>query len=269
MKNLSDYRGLFYREKRPYWVIFCEKGIGIRKAATPGDVMEVQDKKERLDDSWNALLESESDLSSGEYRLVLQTSENAGKGKIVRDFVVGTPSESSSVGKTDRISAQGVGGLNGIGGLQFITGLMGANQSEVNRYRDTIQDLKIELVEKKNEIERLKDAKKVKKEDETIGSLIKSVVKDHFPKILDKISPSFAPSVAIASVESPNGEVDAADAGSKLDFQKRFQAIFADIEVLFPNENPLDVMETVLELAKESALVVGMVKEALAKKRKK
>jgi hypothetical protein len=252
MKNLSDYRGLFYREKRPYWVIFCEKGIGIRKAATPGDVMEVQDKKERLDDSWNALLESESDLSSGEYRLVLQTSENAGKGKIVRDFVVGTPSESSSVGKTDRISAQGVGGLNGIGGLQFITGLMGANQSEVNRYRDTIQD-----------------AKKVKKEDETIGSLIKSVVKDHFPKILDKISPSFAPSVAIASVESPNGEVDAADAGSKLDFQKRFQAIFADIEVLFPNENPLDVMETVLELAKESALVVGMVKEALAKKRKK
>jgi len=268
MKNLADYQGLFFREKRPYWVIFDKKGI--RKAAVPVDVMETEDKKERLDESWSSLLESESDLATGEYRLVLQTSENAGKGKIIQDFVVGNPPSSASVGNTGRISSQGVSGLNGIGGIEFVTGLMKESQSEVNRYRDIITDLKFENLKKDNEIERIKREKKEKKEDDGIGGLIKGIVKDHFPTILKTVYPqNFAPTTVIASVESPDEEVEVADAEAKMEFQKRFQAIFADIGVLFPNENPLDVMETVIELAKSSAMVVAMVKETLSKKKQK
>jgi hypothetical protein len=267
MKNLADYQGLFFREKRPYWVIFDKKGI--RKAAVPQDVMETEDKKERLDESWSSLLESESDLTTGEYRLVLQSSENAGKGKIIQDFVVGNPSSAASVGNTGRISSQGVSGLNGIGGIEFVTGLMKDSQSEVNRYRDQVQDLKLEVFKKESEIERIKREKKEKRDDDGIGGLIKGIVKEHFPTILKTVYPQkFAPTTVIASVESPDDEVEVSDDAAKMNFQKRFEAIFKRIAMLFPDENPLDVIDTVLDMAQESEMVVEMVQKKLKKARK-
>jgi hypothetical protein len=267
MKNLTDYQGLFFREKRPYWVIFTKKGV--RKAAVPSDTMEIKDKKERLDDSWNVLLETECDLVSGDYLLVLQHGENGGKGKLVQDFVVGNPQPSASVGNTGRISSQGVGGLNGIHGIEYVTGLMKENQSEINRYRDQITDLKFENLKKDNEIERIKREKKDKKEDDGIGALLKGIVKDHFPTIWKTVyAQTFVPTTVIASVESEGEVVDASKVDAKMDFQKRFQAIFERIETLFPDENPLDVIDTVLDMAQESEMVVEMVQKKLKKAQK-
>ncbi|MEN9611211.1 MAG: hypothetical protein RLZZ628_2025 [Bacteroidota bacterium] len=267
MKTLSDLERLFFREKRPYWVIYDKKGV--RKAAVTENIMQTEDKKERLDESWNCVLEAETDLDAGEYKMVLMTHENAGKGKIVHDFVIGNPQQSASVGNTGRISSQGVSGLNGIQGVELVMGLMNSNQNELNRYRDQIQDLKLDALKKENEIERIRREKKEKKEDDGIGGLIKGIVKEHFPAILKTVYPqSYAPTTVIASVESPNSEVNSEEAASKMEFQKRFAAIFERLAQMFPNENPLEVIETVLDMAQESEMVVEMVQKKLKKAKK-
>jgi hypothetical protein len=263
--NLSDYESLFFRQKNPYWVIMDARAE--RKATTPKDVLEIADEKEQLKESWSVLLDAESDLEDGKYKIHLMSSPTGGKGKIVRDFQVGTVS-TASVGATNaRISSGGVGGLGGLGGLEFVTGLMTTNQNLINTYRDQISDLKMDNLRKDTQIERLKTKKTEKKTDDGIGSFLKGIVKEHFPDILRTWKPQYVHTpTTIASVEVPGGEVNPEEAAAKRMSIERLQAVMGGVMKLFPDEDPIAVLEIILEMAGEHEFVVDLIRKKLKKR---
>lgn len=175
-----------------------------------------------------------------------------------------------------------IGALGSIGGLEFITGLMQNGRSEADRLRDEKNELKLELMEKKFQIAGLEAQVNAPAATESgWGDIIKGVFQDHSMDILDRIFPEER-TTAIATLRSrrritvdeptpkrekrtekrtekrnviarneatqrdaPTATAKDVPKSGKSDKspQARFTAAFQKMEVHFPDENPIDVLE--------------------------
>jgi hypothetical protein len=276
MKTFADIEKIFFREKRPYYVVKDSRGA--RKSTTPSDIMEGADPEQRLKESFEFLTEAVQDFDDGKYKLLLRTSESAGKGELSYDFQIGDAANS----KSESTKTGSISGFN-IAGLDTIMGLINGGRSEADRLREEKADLKLELVKKEFEIERLKENAAVSGVGESWGDVIKGVVKEYFPDILDKYAPA---KTEVASIRGSKAvpadagktpkketktekvELDGASSGEKITQQEakeRLTAIFERTEILFPDYNPLVTIEVVLDMAEKNEFVVRKVNNQLKK----
>jgi hypothetical protein len=274
MKTFADIEKIFYREKRPYYVVKDSRGA--RKSTTPSDIMDIADEEQRLKDSYEFLTEAVADFEDGKYKILLRTSENAGKGELSYDFQIGDSTPSVSRQSKDTPS---IGGFS-IAGLETIMGLVNGGRSEADRLRDEKHDLKLQLVQKDFEIQNLKNAQIGSTGTESWSDVIKGVVKEYFPDILDKYAPQktevssvrgkdpVPPNAGKKQKETPKDETKTAE-GQELtqdEVKDKLTVIFERTATLFEGYNPILVLEVVLEMSEKNPLVISKVKRELAKR---
>ena len=210
MKTFDDIQTIFFREKKPYWSLINAKGK--RESSTPDAVMALTEDKERLEASW-AYLSDEvlPTCDTGRLMLNLLTNATASKTKQSYDFQWGdAPTAPPSVGAINAVNARqnqgSIGGLGSIAGLEFISGLMQNGRGDADRYRDQLMEERLDKMEMKFKIQGLEkelaSAAAAPAADDSMGALIKGVLKENFMEILDRFAP-LPPTTAIATLRSP------------------------------------------------------------------
>jgi hypothetical protein len=287
-KTVDDIIRIFNREKLPYFSIHNTKGK--RLSRTPDDVMKIDDDKERLEASleW---LENEvlPDLDEGVYRIKLQPNMNAGKAAIEYDFMIGDPPQRTATARVGN-----TGGINGIAGFEFIAGLMNSSRSNEDYLRDKLRDKEMELLRAEFKIKDLE--KEVEAKVGGTGSwddIFKDVVKENAMDILERFVPEKEGKTQIATLKdrrtvppikvkkaTENADTDA-DGDDRAEPQQEFSPeerqertqrlknIMKRTAEVFPRADVLEVWETILDLAENSAgaeMVVNMIKSKLKKR---
>lgn len=284
MKQAQDLEKWFKRHTEfLYWVVYeGVKGRGKRKGYVKANVKDITE-------AFNDFLDfTEEELSDGEYTVCLRKDEKATKGEVSESFIVGEPSSSRSE-RRERDSV-GIGGLSSINGLQFIAGLMNAQSPEVNRLRDENTKLQLELLEKKFELKEKEKELEIAgiETDDSWSGIIKGIVKDYFPDILDKFPNGEKP----AHVQSLRGkkevprkqEQDPEDEEqeeqetneeqeqkpkqetNKKAYAERIGTVLKDVCLTFKTKDPVLVLEVVLDMLKNSEyapMIKGMINKEL------
>jgi hypothetical protein len=279
MKTFADIEKIFFREKRPYFVVKDSRGA--RKSTTPSSIMDITDDTVRLKDSYDFLAEAVADFDDGKYKLLLRTSENAGKGELSYDFQIGDASTATS--SKGQGTGATIGGFN-ISGLETIMGLVNGGQSEANRLREEKADLKLELLRKDFEIEKLKETTAVSGAGESWSDVLKGIAKEYFPDILDKYTPAKTEVSSVRgskpvppdagkkpknSATTDRAELDKEGTEQKMsqkEVQERLTAIFERTAKMVEGYNPLIVIEVVIDMAEKNDFVIKKLKKELAKK---
>ncbi len=191
MKTLDDMKKIFFREKMPYWSLYNSRNG--RESSTQSEVME-SDKETRLAASW-AYLEDEvmPDLADGVYKINIMPNVNASKSKITHHFQWGEMPVATPSVPAARTAGIGNIGAASIGYIETIAGLLQSGRGDADRLRDDLMNERMEKLELKFKISGLeKDldvAQNSKGEDDSIGSLLKGLLKENFTDILDRIYP--------------------------------------------------------------------------------
>ena len=293
MKTFDDIEKIFFREKLYYWSLRNSKSKGVSR--TSSEVIAMADEKARLQKSFEELEDVINDEEDGVYTIAIMPHQQGGKSKLEYQFRIGEVEEPTRRGRDNAVHARtaGIGNLNSIGGFEFIAGLMDRGRGEVDRLRDENTNLKMELLEKKFKIGTLESAAEAGSGTESWSDVIKGIAKEYFPDILDRFAPeieSERPSVIATLREreavkakvkkeqkSPdtNGAADDGDEEAdnqptkmdKTEAQSRLRVIFERTQKAFPNHNPIEVWETILDMSEgeNGAFVKKMVVKVLNK----
>ena len=297
MKTFDDIEKIFFREKLYYWSLRNSKGKGISR--TSNEVIALVDEKARLQKAFEELEDVINDEEDGVYTIAIMPHQQGGKSKLEYQFRIGEVEEQprrsrDNGGNNGNARTAGIGNLNSIGGFEFIAGLMDRGRGEVDRLRDENTNLKMELLEKKFKIGTLESEAAAGSGTETWSDVIKGIAKEYFPDILDRFAPEIdteRPSVIAtlrereavkAKVKREQKSVDtdgaAVDGDPKADnqppkmdkeeAQARLRVIFERTQKAFPNHNPIEVWETILDMSEgaQGAFVKQMVVKVLDKK---
>ena len=312
MKTLDDIKIIFFREKMPYWSLYNSRNG--RESSTPPDVMKMTLQDAALTASW-AYLEDEvmPELADGVYKINIMANVNASKSKITKEFQWGEmPLVATPAARTAGIGNIGNIGTPSIGHMEFIAGLMQSGRGDADRLRDDLMNERMEKLELKFKISGLeKDldfAQNSKGEDDSIGSLLKGLLKENFTDILDRIYPienttaiatlrhdkavpgakpkPKAQEVDFEDVEDEDGDAyeydeDADNDGdntpsvkmpqmSNQELGQRIKSVLISCQELIPNHHPIEVLEEIVAMAKNEKyeMVLIMLNKSLNKKSK-
>ena len=292
MKTLDDIKKIFFREKMPYWSLY--NGRNGRESSTTSEIMEL-DKDTRLAASW-AYLEDEvmPDLVDGKYKINIMPNVNASKSKISHDFQWGEIPIVHAATPAARTAGIGNVGAASIDHMNFIAGIYQSGRDQTDRLRDDVINERMEKLEMKYQIaglqRDLEAARTAPADDDSIGSLLKGLLKENFTDILDRIYPmenttaiatlkhskpvpgakpkTKAQDVDFEDVEDDedgddleyDGDDDTEDGEdtpsvkmpqmSQKEMGDRLKRIFEASAKLIPNHHPIEVLEEVLTMAK-------------------
>lgn len=271
MKSAEELESWFLRHADyKYWVVYeGTKGRGRRKGYVKANVKDITE-------AYNDFLDFvETDLSDGEYTVCLRTNDKAVKTEVMEPFIVGEGTTTNSRNSEKRESA-GIGNLGSINGLQFIAGLMTQQNPEINRLRDENTRLQLELLEKKFEIKNLEKEVEVAgiNTNESWSDIIKGVVKDYFPDMLERFAPERAETAAHvqslrgkkpvprqnidsdseseSSNEAENSESEPKQPQDKQAYAQRLGKVLQQTATEFSTKDPVLVIEIVLEMLQKS-----------------